>query len=141
MSKRFTNILLSCGALVLGGILYILLRPSTYIGKLFDDIVFIEMFRNTLSVYPCTFLKYYLPDFLWVFSLSCGLIAIFDSDIKGTVFCTAVAFLCGVFWETMQFFCITTGVGDFADIFMYLLAAVFAVIINIKRGNRNEKSN
>ncbi|MBE6825017.1 MAG: hypothetical protein E7513_06695 [Ruminococcaceae bacterium] len=141
MSKRFSNMLLCCIALLVGCTLYILLRPTTHIGELFDKFTLITNLRNALALYPCDFLKYYLPDFLWGFSLCCGLIAIFEPKTKGLIGCAIVAFICGASWETLQFYNITTGVGDYKDIVMYLLAVIISVTINIKRGYYNEKNN
>ncbi len=132
MSKRVIYIVECCVTLICGSALYILFRPTTYIAGVFNDIVFIEKLRSVLSIFSCGLLKYYIPDFLWGYSLSCGLLAIYTPTLKGAIGCCFTVFIFGSAWELLQYTNILSGVGDHLDIIMYLLAAISAVTINIK---------
>lgn len=140
MQKRRINIALCCGSLIIGCIIYIVFRPDTYISDLFDNIIFIEKLRITFSESNCNFLRFYLPDYLWCFSLSCGLIAILAHKLSDIFICVTVALMCGVVWELLQLLNITSGTYDYLDILMYLLATICVATINL-RSFRNEKVN
>lgn len=132
MSKRKKNILYSLTALVVGCFLYVFFRENTYVGNIFDSIEYVEKMRQIFSTKMCDLCKFYLPDFLWVFSLSCGLIAIYNPSIKGILVCAAVAFLYGCVWELLQYVGVLSGTGDIHDIIMYFLADAICIIINLK---------
>lgn len=132
MSRRIQNILLSVAALLLGGLLYILFRETTYIAKLFNGIAYISYAREFVSALSCDFVALYLPDFLWGFALCSGLLAIFDPDKRGALGCAFAALLWGVVWEISQYTGMVSGTGDMADVLMYLTAIVIAVIIHTK---------
>lgn len=132
MSKRKKNILFSLTALVIGCFIYVFLRESTYVGSIFDSVENIETVRQIFSTQTCNLYKFYLPDFLWGFSLSCGLIAIYDPSIKGIIICAGVAFFCGCMWELLQYIGVLSGTGDIHDIIMYFLASAICIIINLK---------
>lgn len=140
MQKRRFYIALCCGSLIIGGIIYIIFRPDTYVSNLFDNITFLEKLRLYISDSDYSFMKFYLPDYLWCFSLCCGLVSVFEDKIANTFICCTTAFVCGVVWETFQFIHIVSGVFDFFDILMYLLASISVAIINL-RSFRNEKVN
>ena len=132
MSKRKKNIRFSLAALVVGCFLYVFFRENTYVGNMFDIIEHIEKMRQMFSSQICDLCKFYLPDFLWGFSLSCGLIAIYVPGIKGVIICASVAFLCGCMWELLQCIGVLSGTGDIHDIIMYFLASALCIIINLK---------
>lgn len=140
MSKRRINILLGTLALILGFLIYILFRTNTYIAKPFEAVRWIEYIRRYLLRGSCDFIKFYFPDFLWGFSLNCGLVAIYLPGFKGNVVCGCVAFFCGCIWEALQYIGVVNGTGDIVDITMYLLASIFNIIINLKETRRNEKN-
>ncbi|MBE5928817.1 MAG: hypothetical protein E7267_05545 [Lachnospiraceae bacterium] len=132
MSKQKKNLLLSIVALVAGCFLYAFFRKNTYIGSMFDSIKYVERVRQICLCSVCNVYKFYLPDFLWGFSLSCGLIAIHNPSKKGVFICASFAFLCGCLWELLQYFAVLSGTGDIHDIIMYLLASAICIIINLK---------
>ena len=135
MSNRLFFAVLSVSSLLLGGILYLLFRENTYISALLKDYTILEEIRDCLGFIENDFIKYYFPDFLWSFSLAFGLLTIFDSGFKGIVICSEVSFVCGLFWEILQFLNVVSGTGDLFDIAMYLTAAVCVVVICSKRRN------
>lgn len=136
MSKRRMNILFGTVALFLGTFLYIVFRSNTYIGQIFDIFYLINSIRTYCSMYATDFLKFYFPDFLWGFSLGCGLYVIYNPGRKGIILCGCSTFLCGCLWELLQYFHIVSGTGDVLDMMMYLLASFFITIINLKEEQR-----
>ena len=132
MSIRKKNILFSLTALVVGCFLYVFFRENTYVGNIFDSIEIIEKVRQMFSTQMCDLCKFYLPDFLWGFSLSCGLIGIYEPSTKGIIICASVAFVCGCMWELLQRIEMLSGTGDVYDIIMYFLASAICIIINLK---------
>lgn len=135
MSKQKRNAFLCVAALLAGCLPYILFRPSTYIGGMLNSLKFVNTVRQLCSLYANNFLKYYLPDFMWAFSLGCGLVAIHSPQKKGIIICSVSAFLCGVTWELLQYFNVLSGTGDIHDVIMYFLASAICIIINLKETN------
>lgn len=132
MSKKRTNLILCISSLIVGGFLYIILRPTTYVAQIFNSITIINSIQNKLSILDLNFCKYYLPDYLWSFSLCCGLVSIFNPQKTGLLICATLTFMCGSTWELLQYANVLSGTFDFWDILMYLIAVVFTVLINIK---------
>lgn len=132
MSKRWRNILLCMGSLLLGTALYILFRKNTWVAHLFDGIGFVCRMRCVVQSVSGNWLRYYVPDLLWAFSLSCGIQAICESKQKEIPVCAALAFACGTVWEVLQWTNLVSGTGDFWDILMYLTGSVLSILINIK---------
>lgn len=128
MSNRMRNILFSLTALITGGILYILVRPNTYIGGMLE----IDKLRYWCSTYTIDLFKYYLPDFLWGVSLGCALIAIYVPARKGVIIGSSLSLLCGCVWELLQYLEVLSGTGDIHDVIMYILASTVCIIINLK---------
>ncbi len=139
MSRRKMYILLSYVSLILGFFIYVLFRKNSYIGILFGKFQLVHIVRELTSKLSCDFLKFYLTDYLWGFSLCCGLLAIYVPKRSGCMLCSGTAFLCGCIWEWMQFKNLFNGTGDICDVFMYFLASITCLIINI-RSERNEKN-
>lgn len=132
MSKRKKNILFGLVALIAGCLLYILFRTNTYIGGMLDGMEDIATIRRMCVFEVSDLYKFYLPDFLWGFSLGCGLIAIYNPRVKGIIVCASFSFLCGCMWELLQYLGVLNGTGDVHDIIMYLLASAVCIIINLK---------
>lgn len=107
--------------LFLGLLLYLLLRPNTYISRFalrflpFDLPVLFSMIQNPI-------LKFYLADYLWAFSLSCWLRCIFINEQK-KVFSITIVTVTGTLYELAQCSGIVSGTGDVIDCLLYLLAA------------------
>ena len=132
MSFRKKNVLLSLAALAFGCLLYVIFRPHTYIGVAFGRWEWVNTIRQKCSIYASDLCKFYLPDFLWGFSLGCGLIAAHDPGKKGVVTGAVIAFACGVAWEFLQHLKVIDGTADIHDIIMYVLASVLCIFINLK---------
>ena len=132
MSQRLRNVLLGTASLVLGGFIYVMFRENAFIAKCFEQLEFILRLRNMMGFCSNDFLKYYFPDFLWGFSLCCGLHVIYEPQVKGSLMCGLMALFCGIAWELLQFWKFVGGTGDYVDIIMYLLASCTCIIINLK---------
>jgi len=132
MSMRRKNFLLSVVALAVGGFIYILFRENSYIGQLFSGSDCVQNLRSVLQLMSCDLIKFYLPDFLWGLSLSCGLLAIRNGGDRSTFLCAGIAFACGFSWELLQLMEAVGGTGDCIDVLMYLLGSAFCVQINLK---------
>lgn len=130
MKKRRFYAFLSAASLSLGGVIYILFRPATYIAKAFIKVFpFISKISGVLFLSNCTFLKYYFPDYLWAFSLLCCFNAVSKST-KTMVYRACAVFLMGALWEILQYFHIISGTGDLIDVFMYITAVLSVVLLD-----------
>ena len=130
--KQRTNLFLSIASLLTGGMLYTLFRETTYIGKAFTHFQPIVTLRCLLSQLESNFLKFYFPDFLWGFSLGCGLQAILSPGKHNNLLCGFGVLLCGTVWECMQAFGIVSGTADFWDVVSYCLAGALCITLNLK---------
>ena len=136
MQMRKKNISLCLSALSFGFLLYVLFRPNTYVGSLLNGWAYIDIIRQMSSFFASDLCKFYLPDFLWAFSLGCGLIAIYTPKTTGVVVCALCPFLCGLTWELLQHFALLSGTGDIVDIIMYFLASALCLIINLRESKK-----
>ena len=139
MSNRKMYCLLSAISLILGASIYIFLRGNSYIGIVTGNFPVILTVRQLVMHLSCDFTKFYLADFLWGFSLCCGLLAIYTPQVKGCLICAFATILCGCAWELLQYVGIWGGTGDFCDMLMYFLAGLTCTIINTVRRKKHEK--
>ena len=129
MNKRKIYIVLCILSVSLGGGIYIIFRPNTYVSEIFVSIF--PLPQNTIdffSYFNCNFVKYYFPDYLWAFSLVCGFNTIFSSH-KKIFHCAIAVLLMGILCEILQLSGIVTGTGDLIDVLMYLTAVCSVVLI------------
>lgn len=132
MSKRKKNMLFCLTSLAVGFLLYGIFRENTYVGGIFNRIEKMDTIRQIYFFQVSDLYKYYLPDFLWGFSLGCGLIAIYNPKITGVIICACFSLIYGCIWEFLQKTGVLSGTGDIHDVIMYLLASVICIIINLK---------
>ena len=130
MCKQNQNVLLSAGALCLGGILYVFLREESWIAKQIPISAYLIDSRAYLAMKSLGFFRYYLPDFLWGLSLGCTLVAVCKPSREKCWICGAVSFSCGCLWEALQLLGVLSGTGDLLDVAMYFLAAIICIIFN-----------
>ena len=138
MSMRKKNALLGFAALIVGGLLYLLFLENTYIGRLFGNFDGVLLLRGWCRPLACDFTRFFLPDLLWCFSLSCCLLAVRGAGRENVVICGVMALGCGFGWELLQYLSIIDGTGDPLDVFMYLLGCCLYFLINLKE-KKNEK--
>lgn len=132
MSKRQKNILMCLSALLLGAVLYIFFRRNTWVSRLFAVIAFAPEVAVQQKWMLMDWIRYYIPDFLWSFSLSCGIQAICLPKRKDILGCSAIALACGVVWEVLQWRNVVSGTGDILDVLMYFGGSILSILINIK---------
>ncbi len=118
--------LISINTLLLGAVLYIWLRPESYVGAFVRQLLKINSQANIRFI-PISF---YLPDLLWGMSLCSGLYAIYPINRKRMWLWGVVTFLYGTLWELAQKLNIVSGTADIFDVILYLVAAIVVVMIN-----------
>ena len=106
--------------LTFGGIIYVLLGKNTYINRILNYNVDIEL-TPFLS-----FLRFYFADFLWAYGLCFSLSVILDCK-KAAI----ITVLFSALYEILQYFNVISGTGVFFDVLVYL-AASFIVAFIIK---------
>ncbi len=116
-------ILNSLIALLLGGVIYTLFRPDTYIYLWVHTLLPLPTFDFPATVFVSV-LKGYLVDALWAYALTFALCVVIKPISAGVL---SVAM--GVVWEVCQLCDICSGTFDCLDILMYLTASVIAVLI------------
>ena len=132
LTKQRTNFFICISSLILGGILYILFRENTHIGKLFAQIFPLTILKALLKPFASNLLCFHLLDFLWGLSLGCGLQTILMLKRKRVLLCGLGVFLCGAIWESLQFLDVVSGTGDYWDIVSYFLAGALCITFNLK---------
>ena len=132
MRNHVKTAVLGLAALSLGAVLYILFRPMSFVAVSLGTNGWLSQLRTWLQPFACNFLRFYLPDMLWAFALSCGLQAILASKKWGIVLCGVAAFVSGTIWELLQWLDVVRGTGDWLDMLMYLLAGLASIIFGIK---------
>ena len=137
-NKRALWIFWGSISLVAGFLLYVFFRQNTYIAQ-FVLSYFPALRSDYASRFPqIRHLSYYLADYLWAFSLSCGLHAIFLPGKSGTFCCTLAVSLLGIIYEILQCVRIISGTGDITDILLYVLAGCTVNIIYLLRRETHE---
>jgi len=130
--------MLEINALVIGGFIYLLFRKNTYIAECISHLISVMFLRELFSFLDINFIKYYFVDYLWAFSLNCGLHTIFLPNIKCSFLLTTIVFLIGALYEILQTIDFINGTGDIVDVIMYLLAAITVNLINLFLQKRGE---
>ncbi|MBQ8740572.1 MAG: hypothetical protein IJY79_03355 [Clostridia bacterium] len=108
--------------------------------KFVSAMVNLKFLREVFLPFENDFIKYYLADYLWCLSLSCGLHIIFLPDMKKSIVLTIISFIFGIAYECLQKFNIINGTGDKIDIILYLLAALTVNLINFILIKKEEKT-
>lgn len=131
MKLHKKEVFLSVFSLILGLLIYIFFRKGTYIHtflKLNDVFNLADS-----SFFGSDFIKYFLPDFLWAFSLSNAFIAISNKTKKEVIVIGFVVIILAVLWEVLQLFEIVSGTFDWIDCFIYFFAVIAAVAMATER--------
>lgn len=133
MKKRWYYITHSAAALIFGMFLYLLFRDGTYLHT------FLRIpTDNPLAYISFTgdqFIRYYFPDFLWGYSLCCGMFAIImPQQYRHVIMIVLIVSVLGCGWELLQYSNIVRGTGDIMDCILYITAACLAGCINIFKG-------
>lgn len=140
MSNRIFYSVIGTAAIVSGALFYLFFRDNSYFTVLMNGIMPLERIRILFADISFDFIQFYLPDLLWAFSFGCGLLVIFDPNIKGCIVCALTSALYGAGWELMQYFDVISGTGDMCDVIMYLAAGIILIFICLKRSRKNEEN-
>lgn len=133
---RLYFFLLAVSSLLAGTAIYIFLRQGTYIHAFLPK-NFLYVLQTIFEKIPdstfADFLRYYFVDCLWCFSLNFSLFSVSKLQSYAATVCIAVlSASSGVLFEILQLLSAVSGTFDFADIVMYIVASICAVMINIK---------
>ena len=132
-------------SIVMGVIIYILVRPDTYISRIFRDIVNISgVGDNVSAVCPrpiLQFLRYYASDFLWAYALTFAIFYVLRNDKRGILIADGICFVFESSIELLQKFQIVSGTFDWLDILCEFCAtAIASLIIKYIRRTKNENN-
>jgi hypothetical protein len=125
--------------LIIGGIIYMIYRSEklilfewcTRIG--FNEVI--SFLRQNFSFQLPEWIKFNLPDALWLFSFTSLLIIIWKREVnKGSLFFILLPLFISFCWEFGQYAEIINGTFDIKDLLFYTIATLFA-FQNIKKYN------
>ncbi len=98
-------------------------RNNTYI----HSIISIELINiSGLNFFGDSFVRYYLPDFLWGYSLAMAFYGLFLPKLKSSFCIVVIVVLAGISWELLQFIKPEFGTFDLLDCLMYLVSALIS---------------
>ena len=127
MRKRFFWLAFSLASLMVGAMLYGIYRRDTHIGGFVGHFIPATLPVNGIA---SAFLAFYLPDYLWMFSMSCALFAVLLPKGRELLFLCCLSLSIGVLWELLQQWEVISGTADIHDVIMYSMAVISAAIIN-----------
>ncbi len=106
------------------------LRSGTYLHVMMSRLPWgIPDFHE--AVFPGSrFLRYYFPDYMWGYSLTFGVYAIFLPSKRLCLYPACITSVVGGLWELLQYTHTVTGTGDWMDVLLYIAAGMNAVMIN-----------
>ena len=116
-------------SIFIGAILYIVYRENTYISKVAEYFVDTNALRNLLPIKENKVILYYLPDFLWAFSLSAWLHIILKPQMIGSLLCAFFSGVYGAAYELLQYYELIKGTGDVVDIILYFSGGIVLSIL------------
>ena len=121
--------------LLLGGGIYVAFRSKSLILFRWFDKINISGFTNVIRdiLDPCinnipNWVKFSLPDGLWVYAFSSSFLIIWNQDFKTVKYWLLIPLLTFTFIELFQHFKIISGTCDLVDFFICLLAFVLSII-------------
>ena len=132
MTRRRMNLIVGISALIFGAFIYIFVRVDTHISKIVCDFFGISIANQVPILCNWDFVRYYLPDALWAFSLASFVQVILSEFAYSKIISGLIAISCGVAWEFFQLLNVVSGTGDLMDVLMYLLAGLLSIYINRK---------
>lgn len=129
MCKKYIFIIVSCCSLAFGGVIYLIYRENTYISNFVELLIELDTIRAIRPFADSVLINGYLCDYLWALSFTSALNYLFYEEKKKYIIYPFVLF-CGIIWEIAQLKGLVSGVFDFIDIIMYLIAVLTVVLIN-----------
>ena len=135
MRERIRWLCIALISLGIGAICYCLCRTDTWVGAQIGTIIEYRIPEQSLLY---GFMAWYLPDYLWVLALTSSLFAILLPRGRKLFACAGLAAGWGLLWELGQLLGIATGTADLWDSFLYIMAAVTAVMIEVLTKRRKD---
>ena len=133
MNRKIYNIALSVSSLSIGGAYYLLFKNNTILEGIVCRLVDFMPIKHHLPRITSTYFNNHFCDFLWAFSLFCGLSAIFSPTKK----CRRIIFISvvilGIIWELFQLYDVVGGTGDLLDVIAYISGAFVSLLITTKK--------
>ena len=112
--------------LLIGLMIYAIFRPNSFIAG--ECYLFIPKIFNSTQILKYEYVSYYIPDFMWAFSICSSLIIIWRRSVKQVNLLIA-AFSISCTFEFLQYFGFIKGYFDYYDLIMYLMGCVFCVLL------------
>lgn len=140
-SKKSLFFVLGILSLLIGGFIYLIFRENAYITRLVSAYIPLSVIREDLAFLKNDFVSFYLPDYLWGFSLANFLHILFPLNLKSSFLCMITVYAVGITYEILQFCNVIFGIGDILDMSLYLLAGLTVNMIVWIRSFKNEEIN
>lgn len=117
-------------SLLTGLLIYLLFRNNTF---LHQAVPFVPDLFSDSRFFGDWFIRFYLPDGLWSYSLCAALCALYYPKGKGVWLCVLFSVLFGAIWEAIQLSGNVPGTSDVIDILVYFTGAMLFGLVYIKR--------
>jgi len=134
--ERLFYLLNICLPLTLGALIYLALRPDTYIAYYLRCLFNLPTMTLVCGgVYK--FLRNYSSDILWAYSLMFAVFVVSNRSAKRLILTAALCIVFEISIEMCQYIGIIKGTFDILDVIAEIIATVVAFII-IKKKNERE---
>lgn len=142
IKQSFPLLILGIGSLLAGAVLYFMFCPDVWFVQKISN--FLNLSRDTYWILDSRlllFLRFYLFDFLWAFSLNIFLFILIGNNAKSIVLSMLITTVVGIIMELFQLWNLASGTFDRWDILAELTGAIVSAIIIyfIWRRKRYEK--
>lgn len=133
MNRKMYSIALGISSLAIGGAYYLLFKNNTILESIVCKFVDYIPIKNQLPRITSSFMNNHFCDFLWVFSLGCGLCSIFEPTKKKSMVIFVAVVILGIVWELLQYYGVVGGTGDILDVVTYIFGAFISLLIITKK--------
>ena len=121
--------------LLIGGVVYILFRPDTYFSQyIFNKLNFIPVIDSepTLII---KFIKYYLCDILWAYSLTFAVLFVFQNETNRFIASLSICIVFEMITEFVQLWNLIPGTFDFVDMVNECVTTLIIIFV-CKKGRK-----
>lgn len=127
--------------MVVGLIVYLILKPSAYVSELIIDIFGLRQLNiQTSDNWFLSIIRNYLCDFLWAFSLTAAISLLYYDNRFRSAISVLICLIVGIIIELMQLLGVISGTFDIVDLIVQSIGSILSIIISkiYLRGNKNE---
>ena len=127
--------------MVVGLIVYLILKPSAYVSELIIDILGLRQLNiQTSDNWFLSIIRNYLCDFLWAFSLTAAISLLYYDNRFRSVISVLICLIVGIIIELLQLWGVISGTFDIVDLIVQSIGSILSIIISkiYLRGNKNE---